>query len=217
VITPDSKSGRRGSIPRQPATRTVVRAARTRSSKPVRRVRLSHGAQKKGGLASRWHFRSSKESGRFDLRMEIRILPGASRSTSQRTPRPRACPPNTYATRPRRLDGSRTSKAVDEGSNSDADALPTPTESGLALRTPAPEVRLLSWARHRRRQRAPASHKRGVVGAAPTAGTRASIPLVRISGCLPEWAGSILVEGATPGWPNGRGDAFRPHSVPVRI
>ena len=67
----DSKSGQRGSTPRQPATgrvakwegaglqlrhrdgsipssasaRTVVRAVRTRSSKPERRVRLSHGAQ----------------------------------------------------------------------------------------------------------------------------------------------------------------------------
>jgi hypothetical protein len=51
---------------------------------------------------------------------------------------------------------------------------PRRRNSGLALRTLAPEVRLLSWARHRRRQRATASHKRGPVGPAPTAGTRAS-------------------------------------------
>lgn len=87
---------------------------------------------------------------------------------------------------------------------------PRRRNSGLALRTPAPEVRLLSWARHRRRQRATASHKRGPVGPAPTAGTRASSngraavlqtadggsipsartpcsrnPLVRMRGCLP--------------------------------
>jgi hypothetical protein len=72
---------------------TVVRAARTRSSKPVRRVRLSHGAQTKGGLGVSLVSRSSTESGRFlTCRLEIQILPGASRSTSQRAPRPRACP-----------------------------------------------------------------------------------------------------------------------------
>jgi hypothetical protein len=35
---------RDGSIPSSASARTVVRAVRTRSSKPVRRVRLSHGA-----------------------------------------------------------------------------------------------------------------------------------------------------------------------------
>jgi hypothetical protein len=51
---------------------------------------------------------------------------------------------------------------------------PRRRNSGLALRTPDQEVRLLSWVQRRRRQRATASHKRGPVGPAPTAGTRAS-------------------------------------------
>src|SRR5262249_31328799 len=42
------------------------------------------------------------------------------------------------------------------------------------LRTAASEVRLLARARHRWRQRAAASHKRGAVRAALTTGTRAS-------------------------------------------
>jgi hypothetical protein len=56
---------RDGSIPSSASARTVVRAVRTRSSKPVRRVRLSHGAQMKGGLGVSLVSRSSMESGRF--------------------------------------------------------------------------------------------------------------------------------------------------------
>lgn len=44
---------RDGSIPSSASARTVVRAVRTRSSKPERRVRLSHGAQLSGGLGAR--------------------------------------------------------------------------------------------------------------------------------------------------------------------
>ena len=44
---------RDGSIPSSASARTVVRAVRTRSSKPERRVRLSHGAQLTGGLGAR--------------------------------------------------------------------------------------------------------------------------------------------------------------------
>jgi hypothetical protein len=67
---------RDGSIPSSASARTVVRAVRTRSSKPERRVRLSHGAQISGGPGARsFPCSSMEERPAANREMEIRFLP----------------------------------------------------------------------------------------------------------------------------------------------
>ena len=63
----------------RPHTRTVVRAVRTRSSKPERRVRLSHGAQNRRSRRSLVTRSSMVEHQAQTLATEIRFLPGAGK------------------------------------------------------------------------------------------------------------------------------------------